>query len=164
MIAKRTALVLGGCALALSVPVAANAATDQTITALGTGQAKVKPANRKSNASIKAAVSKAYARAVPKAIADAREDAERIAKSSGLTIGAIQSVDENVNNGGGYFYGGPNLAPFGQDQYCGKLSRRVHVRDAAGVLHTVRRTRRVCHVPEFAFSTLAVTFEATPAP
>jgi uncharacterized protein YggE len=165
MIAKRPALALGVCALALSAPVAANAASDQTITALGTGQAKVKPTNRHKNAAIKRAVDRAYALSVPKAIADAREDAQRLAKSSGLTLGAIQSVDENVNNGGGYYYGpGASLAPFGPDQYCGKISRRVHRRDAQGRLHTVRRTQRRCFVPAIASTTLAVTFAATSAP
>jgi uncharacterized protein YggE len=164
MTKSRTATVLGTCALALGAPAAASAATDQTITALGTGQAKVTAANRHDNASIKKAVDKAYAKAVPNAIADARADAARLAKASGLTLGAIQSVDENVNNGNGYYFGpAANLAPFGPDQYCGKLTRRVHKRDAQGRLHTVRRTSKRCFVPRTASTTLAVTFAATPA-
>ncbi len=164
MSATRTAAV-AGCALALvaAVPAAAAAAaSEQTITALGTAQAKVLPSNRHHNAAIRRAVDRAYARAVPRAIADAHEDAARIAASSGLTLGAVQSVDENVNTGGYY---GPfqNFAPFGPDQYCGKITRRVHRRDAAGRLHTISRTRTVCQVPPFAISTLAVTFAATPA-
>lgn len=162
MIAKRAAVVLGGCVLALSVPAAAHAASDQSITALGTGQAKVKPKHPNRNASIKRAVEKAYARSVPRAIADAREDAERIAKASGLTLGAIDSVDESVSSPDAYYYG-PSLAPFGPDQYCATIVRRVHVRDAAGDLHTVSRKKHTCRVPEFAFSSMAVTFEATPA-
>jgi hypothetical protein len=159
----RTTLPPAVVALAIVAVTAAPAlAADNTITALGTGQAKVKPAHPKRNASIVKAVDRAYARAVPKAITDAREDAERIARSSGLSLGAIQSVDENVNTGGGYFAGGPNLSPFGQDQYCGKIRRRVHRRDNAGNLHTVVRSQRRCFVPEFAYSTLAVTFAATP--
>jgi uncharacterized protein YggE len=162
MNAKCTAAVLGGCVLALSVPAAAQA--DQTITALGSAQVKVKPTNRHKNKAIRRAVDKAYARSLPKAIADARNDGNRIAKASGLVLGAIQSIDENVNNGGGYYYGpAANLAPFGPDQYCGKVTRRVHRRDAQGRLHTVRRTQRRCFVPAFASTTLAVTFEATPA-
>jgi Protein of unknown function (DUF541) len=163
MIAQRTAVVLGGCALALGAPAAAQAASDQTITALGSAQVKVKPSNRHSNAAIKRAVDVAYKRSVPKAIADAREDAARIAKSSGLTLGAIQSVDENVNTGFAYYGPQFGLAPFGPDQYCARISRRFHTRDAQGRLHTRTRRQKVCRVPEFAFSTLAVTFAATPA-
>jgi uncharacterized protein YggE len=164
MIAKRTAAVLGGCALALSVPASAQAA-DQTITALGSGQARVKPANRHKNKAIARAVDRAYARALPRAIKEAREDAKRIADGSGLTLGAVQSVDENVANSGAYNYYGPaaSVGPFGPGQYCGKITRRVHRRDAQGRLHTVRRTQRRCLVPKFASTTLAVTFEATPA-
>jgi uncharacterized protein YggE len=147
--------------LALTAP--AVAAADQTITALGTGQAKVKPANRNKNASILRAVEKAYARAVPRAIAHAREDALEIAAASGLKLGPIQSVDANVNSGGPYYYApGGIIDPFGPGQYCGKIRRRVHRRDAAGRLHTVTRIRRRCIVPEFATTSLAVTFEATP--
>jgi hypothetical protein len=159
----RTILLTAAVALAAAAVTATPAlAADNTITALGTGQAKVTPAHPKRNASIVKAVDRAYARAVPKAIADAREDAERIASSSGLTLGAIQSVDENINTGGGYYPGGPDISPFGQDQYCGKIRRRVHRRDNAGNLHTVIRSQRRCFVPEFAYSTLAVTFAATP--
>jgi hypothetical protein len=153
---------LAALLVALLLVVPATAAADQTITALGTGQAKVKPANRHRNASIARAVDKAYARSVPKAIADAREDAARLAKASGLTLGPIQSVDENVNNGGGYYYGpGGGLAPFGPDQYCRTIVRHVHRRDSAGRLHTIRRRRHQCFVPDFASTTLAVTFAAS---
>jgi hypothetical protein len=146
--------------LALTAP--AVAAADQTITALGTGQATVKPTNRNNNAAIKRAVDKAYARSVPRAIADAREDGERLARASGLTLGTILSVDENVNSGNVYFGPGSTFAPFGPDQYCRTITRHVHRRDAAGRLHTVTRRRRQCLVPEFASTTLAVTFEASP--
>jgi uncharacterized protein YggE len=165
MITQRTALALtlAVAAGAVGAPAAASAASDQTITSLGTAQAKVRPANRHNNASIVKAVNVAYKRAVPAALADAREDAEQIAVASGMTLGAIQSVDENVN-GGGYYGPSPFFGPFGLNQYCGVVSRRFHRRDAAGVLHTRVRKQKVCHVPDFAFSTLAVTFAATTAP
>jgi uncharacterized protein YggE len=148
-------------ALALVTPAAA--AADSTITAVGTGQAKVKPANRNKNASIVRAVERAYARAVPRAIAHAREDGRQIANASGLKLGAIQSVDANANSGGPYYYGpGGSIDPFGPGQYCGKIRRRVHRRDSAGRLHTVTRLQRRCIVPEFATTTLAVTFAASP--
>jgi hypothetical protein len=137
----------------------ATADADQTITALGNGQAKVKPANIHRNASIKRAVDRAYARAVPRAVADARKDARQMAAASGLALGAIVSVEESEAPYGPYY---PELAPFGPGQYCGKVTRRVHRRDAAGRLHTVTRTRRRCFVPDFATSSLTVTFAASP--
>lgn len=153
------ALPLAAVTIALALAGPASAAADGTITALGNGQAKVKPANRDRNASIAAAVDAAYARAVPKAVAEARKEAEQIAAASGLTLGAIQSVEETVDPYAGY---SPDVAPFGPGQFCGKIRRRVHRRDDAGRLHTVTRVTRRCIVPESARATLAVTFEATP--
>jgi curli biogenesis system outer membrane secretion channel CsgG len=161
MISRRTASI-AGCALALAAPAAAQAASDQTITALGTGQAKVKPADRHSNASIKKAVDEAYDRAVPRAIADAREDGQKLAAAANLVLGAILSVDENVSSIG-FYYGPVNQGRFGPDTYCRTLRRVIHRRDRSGRLHVIRTTRRkVCSVPKFAVSTLAVTFEAAP--
>ena len=160
MLTMRNAALGAGCALALAAPAAAQAASDQTITALGTGQAKVKPDDRHSNASIKTAVDKAYARAVPRAIADARQDGQQIAAASNLVLGSIISVDENVSQPP--YYGPLPGAPFGGDRYCARITRRVHFRDRRGRLHTRLQRRKVCHVPEFATTTLAVTFEASP--
>jgi hypothetical protein len=145
--------------VALPLVVPASAAADGTITTLGSGQAKVKPANSHRNGSIRRAVDSAYARAVPRAVAGARREAKQIAAASGLTLGAIQSVEETTDPYAGYY---PDTAPFGPGQYCGRLRRRVHVRDAAGRLHTVTRVRRRCIVPETARATLAVTFAASP--
>lgn len=153
------ALPLAAVTIALALAGPASAAADSTITAVGSGHANVKPSNRHRNASIVEAVHRAYARAVPRAVADARREAAQIAASSGLTLGAIQSVEESEAQYGGYY---PEFAPFAPDQYCGKIQRRVHRRDAAGRLHTVTRVTRRCIVPEFASATLAVTFEATP--
>lgn len=161
MDSRRTATIVG-CALALVAPATAQAASDQTITALGTGQAKVKPADRHSNASIKQAVDDAYKRSVPRALADAREDGEQIAAASGLVLGGVLYVSENVT-GPGYYYGPANIGRFGPDQYCAVIRRTIHRRDSSGRLHVVKRTRRrVCHVPPVAVSTFAVTFEAAP--
>ena len=162
MTGRRQAVVLAA-ALVLAVPAAAaQGASAQTITAVGNGQAKVKPANPNNNASIVRAVASAYSRSVPRAIAAARADGQRLASASGLVLGGILSVDENVNGASGYYYGPANFGRFGPNQYCGTLVRRVHRRDSAGVLHTIRRKQHKCYVPEFAFSTLAVTFSAAP--
>jgi hypothetical protein len=161
MMSRRSATILG-CAIALAAPAAAQAASDQTITALGSGQAKIKPADRHSNASIAKAVDEAYARAVPRAIADARADGQQLAAAANLVLGAIRSVDENVSSIG-YYYGPPSPGPFGPDTYCQTIRRVIHRRDRSGRLHVIRTKRRkVCHVPPFATATLAVTFEAAP--
>ena len=143
------------------VPAAAHAADGQTVTALGSAQIPVKPANRHKNSAIKRAVDRAYAKAVPAAVGDAREDGERIATASGLELGSILSVDENVAQPN-YFYGPPPGGRFGPDQYCGTVTRLHHVRDRHGVLHRVLRRERQCFVPDTASVTLAVTFAASP--
>jgi hypothetical protein len=157
MIARRSTTI---AVLALALFATPVLAADGTITAIGTGQAKVKPQNRHRNAAIVKAVEAAYHRSVPRAIADARDDARGIAKAAGLTLGPIQSVDETLSDG--YYGGVGNFAPFGPNRYCGKQTRVVHRRDSQGRLHRVRRTQKRCIVPDFATSTLAVTFAATP--
>ena len=64
----------------------------KSVTAIGTGTAKVTPSDRKSNASIKAAIDRADAAARPKAIAATRERAGVLAQTAGLTLGAIVAV------------------------------------------------------------------------
>lgn len=165
MISHRTrvaaASTLAVALTAVAAPAASQAAGDQTVTALGTAQIPVKPANRHKNASIKRAVDRAYAKAAPAAIADAREDAERLAAASGLTLGPIQSVDENVAQQNVY-YPLPNFGRFGPDRYCGTITRIHHRRDRQGRLHRIPRRERRCFVPETVSTTLAVTFAASP--
>jgi hypothetical protein len=127
-----------------------------TVTAVGTSQVSVSPANRNSEASIRKAVEKAYERAIPAAIADARGDAEIMAKAAGLTLGAIESLNANVVGspyGPFVFFG-----RFGPSKYCGKV--QVFRRDpATGRRKAVKgKFRRVCHAPPFVVQTIAVTF------
>src|SRR4051795_1252880 len=106
------------CALAF----ASTAVAAGTVTAVGTSQEKVTPKDPKDNKSISDAVEAAHKASIPAAIQEAKEEGTAIATASGLTLGAIQSVDENVNGGiyagYGFFY-----TPFGPNQYCGTVTR-----------------------------------------
>jgi hypothetical protein len=135
------------CALAF----ASTAVAAGTITAVGTAQEKVTPKDPKDNASIKDAVEAAHKASIPAAIQEAKEEGTALASASGLTLGAIQSVDENVNNG---FYGGYGIyTPFGPNQFCGTITRRVRKNG-----HRVSKKVHRCFVPPFVTTTVAVTF------
>jgi hypothetical protein len=154
--------MLGKVMLALAVLlVAAPAARAETITAIGTVQIAVTPSDPKDNASIKEAIAKAEKEGYPKAVDAARAEAQDLAEASHLTLGAMQSVDENVG-AGGYFYG-PYFGPFGPDKYCGTVTRvRRHKTKSGKTVRTRTRVRR-CYFPKFLPVSLAVTFAATPA-
>ena len=133
-------------ALLITTPAgAAPAATSSgdTITATGTGQARVVPKNPKSNASIVAAVDRAHKAAIVKALKEAHEYGSEYAKAVGLTLGNVISVSDAQS--GPIFYGpGPiAIGPFGPDQYC----------------HTVKKVHS-CTVPSFDFASLTVTYSA----
>lgn len=149
-------------ALAVATPaLAAPAVTAQggTVTATGTGQVKVVPANRRSNASIAAAVDKAQQAAIPGAIVQAHEYALRYAKAAGLVLGAILSVSDVQSANGGYYGYGP-FGPFGPNRYCNVIRAHVQKRFGPGRKITVVRVKRhrVCFVPPYATSTLTVTY------
>jgi hypothetical protein len=161
-------------ALCLSGSAVAEGAADQkTITAAGTGQVAVKPANRNSESSIRAAVDAAHRAAIPQAIADARAEAQAIAQASGLTVGAIQSVSEE--SGGPEFgpppfvlsgpFNGRGFGPggFGPGAFCGLVPRPIFAHAKRGhrpkLLRVVRH--RQCFVPPFAAVRLSVTFTAS---
>jgi hypothetical protein len=125
-----------------------------TITAVGTAQEKVAPKDPKDNKSIADAVEEAHKASIPDAIQEAKEEATALASASGLTLGAIQSVDENVN--GGFYPGYGVFAPFGPGKFCGDVTRRVKRHG-----HRVRVKTHRCIVPQFVTTTLAVTFATT---
>jgi hypothetical protein len=136
-----------GCALVFA-PAALAAGT---ITAVGTAQEKVTPKDPKDNQSIRDAVETAHKASIPAAIQEAKEEGAALAAASGLTLGAIQSVDENLSNG---FYGGYGFyTPFGPNQYCGTVTRRVKKNG-----HRVSKKVHRCYVPPFVATSVAVTF------
>lgn len=147
----RRAVVAG--ALLVAFPAAAFSAG--TITALGTGQVGVSPKNRSNNTSITRAVDAAERAAVPLAVRDARRHAAIIAKASGLTLGAIESVKQEISPFGFYYF--PNIGP---GRYCGITTVAVREGNPPKVVRRVKR--RVCRVPPFAAISVSVTFTATP--
>jgi hypothetical protein len=152
-------------AAVLAVPAAeAQAPPAKSVTTIGIGTASVKPADRKSNASIKEAVDAADDAARPKAIASAKERATELAQASGLTLGGITSVSEASQ----FPYYGPFGPPyalqgtFGPGKFCG-TTRSSHLkRDKNGNVHRVLGKRhRVCRFPSTINVQLTVTFAAS---
>ena len=148
--------------LALAVLlVAAPAARAETITAVGSVQIEVTPTDPKDNASIKEAIEKAEKEGYPKAIDAARDEAQELARRRHLTLGALQSVDSNVAGPG--YYPGIFYSPFGQDKFCGTITRVRRHKTKSGKTVTKRTKVRRCYFPKQLPVQLAVTFAATPA-
>src|SRR5579875_3147918 len=148
-------LMLAGAPAALGQPAQGSS---ETVTATGTGTAPVRPANRHSNASILAAVEAAHGAAIGGAFSQAHEYASQYAAAAGLALGAIVSVSDQ-NAGGGFYGPGPNVGPFGPNQYCGTI--RVLVgKPVKGRKPRFRKEHR-CFVPSFEYVTLAVTYAAS---
>src|SRR5947209_12291292 len=151
-----TASVVGLLAVAPSTA----AAQAGSVTATGTGQTRVLPSNRRSNASIAAAYDAARRASITGAIAQAHEYALQYAHALGMTLGPAVSVSDQQSGGfygpGGYFGG-----PFGPGRFCGTLRQPVF-KTVSGRRKVVR-TKRVhrCIVPRFAYTTLSVTYAAT---
>ena len=147
--------------LAGLIAAAAPALADQTksVTATGSAEVKVKPANRHSNASIASAVKVAEKAAVPAALNAAHAQALIYAGDAGLTLGSILAVSDATNGPGiGPFF--PAYGPFGEGRYCGTVRRAV-VKRVNGKLKVVRtRRQHRCFVPPFAGVTLTVTYSA----
>ena len=136
----------------------AQTATAPTVTATGTGQTRVTPKNRHSNASIAAAVDAARKASIAGALKEAHEYAQDYAKAVGLRLGSVISVSDAQTNG--FFYGpGPvGIGPFGPGQYCGTIQRVVR-RPVNGHKPRFNKVHR-CIVPRFAYTTLTVTYSA----
>jgi uncharacterized protein YggE len=136
----------------------------KTVTAVGIGQVTVTPKDRHNNASIVAAVEASEAKAIPQAVQAARERATALAQAGGLTLGAVQSVEETQQQFPFYGPGGLNAypAPFGKDKYCGDERRPRFVRDSNGRRRVSgSRLVHVCRPPRFVNINLSVTFAAT---
>jgi hypothetical protein len=153
----RKVLLLVGLLL-LAAPGVASAGT---ITAVGSVQIPVTPSDPKNNASIKDAIEKAQSEGYPKAVAAARTEAQELAEASHLTLGALQSVDENI--GGPGYYGIGFYSPFGQDKFCGTVTRVHRHKTKSGKTVRTRTKVRRCYFTRILPVQLAVTFEATPA-
>ena len=140
--------------------VAAAPAAAETVTALGSSQAEVKPEDKKSNASIKKAIAEARATALPLALANARQRAAELAAGSGLVLGDVESVEEYLDpRFGGYEL----LGSFGPGQFCGTVTRRVRQRLSDGRVVRRRVRQRRCHFPRFVLTSVEVTYKASKA-
>jgi Protein of unknown function (DUF541) len=160
---RRRALILPAATIALTLGASADAAASQTITANGTGTAKVTVTDRRHNAAILEGVTAAHTAAIPKAIADAREEAQRLATATGLTLGALQSVAEAPASP--IFYGpfGSSYenGPFGPGKFCGTIHRAIFrtVHGKRKLVRTVKQRR--CIVPSDETVELSITFAAS---
>jgi hypothetical protein len=154
-----TALLAAAPAAAQSTP----STQAKSVTATGTGQARVVPTNRHSNASIVAAVSAAHVKAIGGALREAHEYAADYAQASGFTLGDVLSVsDTQTQSNGGFSYGpgyGSSFGPFGANRYCGTIPQVVG-RPVKGHRPKIRKVHR-CFVPAFAYTTLTVTYSAS---
>jgi hypothetical protein len=144
---------------------AAGVAHGETITATGTGQARVLAAPPLSNAKITRAVTVARKLAVADAFEAALNQATRFAIVGGFNLGAIQAIEEPAGSPYGYFGGGPfTTGRFGPGQYCGKITqvrRAPRVNRRRGPIISQRQVTR-CFKPPFVSVTVSVTYDATP--
>jgi uncharacterized protein YggE len=156
---RKVSLLLGMCLVALMAFAAPGAAQTGTVTATGTGQTRVLPTNRSSNASIVAAYHAAEQASIAGAISQAHEKALAYAQAVGLSLGSVVSVSDASNNG--YIGPGQFFGPFGPDQFCGTLRQPVF--KMVGHRRKVVRVKKVhrCVVPRFAFTTLTLTYSAS---
>ena len=145
----------------LAIPATA-AGQDRTVTVIGNGVARVRPADRHDNASIRRAVQRATKRALPRAIADAKRDATTLAAAYGLALGEVVSVAETPPSPFGGFGYAEAEGPFGPGRYCGRIRRSV-IRRIDGRRRRVVRSRRICVFPPQVTSSVTVTYAAVPA-
>ncbi len=160
---SRRSLALAPVLAALTLAPPALADTTKSVTATGSFEVRVVPANRHSNASIASAVAAAQKAAVPGALSQARTNALLYAHDAGLTLGSVLSVSDAQSSGFYGPYGGPGgfTGPFGPGRYCGTERRPVFKRVGAKVKVIRVRKFHSCYVPRFASTTLTVTFAAT---
>lgn len=155
---RHWALIATAAAVLVAAP-AALAQPAQTITATGTGEAKVVPKDPHNNASIAAAVDKAHVAAIGSAFSEAHEYALDYANQAGMTLGSVVSVTDVSPN---VFYGpGQTEGAFGPDRFCG--TERVPVFKKVNGKRKLLRFKKEhrCLVPGFAYSTLSVTYAAS---
>jgi hypothetical protein len=160
-VSRGLAVLLSSCVVALLTAAPAIAAQTSSVTATGTGQARVLPKNRHSNSSIQTAYEAARKAAIASAISDAHGYALDYAHGVGLTLGPVVAVSDQQTSG---FYGPGSqafLGPFGPGKFCGTerqpIFKRVKNRQKVIGFKKVHR----CIVPAFAYTTLTLTYSAT---
>jgi uncharacterized protein YggE len=127
----------------------------RALVADGDTAAPVRPRNRRSSASIRRAIEATRLAAAPVALAAARADADRLARGSGIPLGALFSIAEVRRP-----FDDPTAGPFGPGRFCGTIRRPIFRRDpATGRPRIVRRaTERRCYFSTTLTVGLRVTF------
>ncbi len=145
----------------LSAAPAVAAPAGASITATGTGQVRVRPADRHNNASIAAAYQAARRTSIVRALTDARQYARDYARHAGLTLGRVLSISDQQSGGGFYGPGPAFFGPFGPGQFCGTLRQPIfkHVMHGRKLIGFKKVHR--CIVPPFVFTTLTITYSAS---
>ena len=157
-----TRLAIAALAAALIVPAAASADVSKSITAIGSSNVKVNP-TAQTDAAIQTEIAKARAAAGPMTVAAARAEAQRLAAASGLTLGPLTVVAEQMPFPffGPYAYGLDGT--FGPGKWCGTIRTPILRKVKGG---GTRRTGKYsshhgCRVPRQVPATVSVTFAAT---
>jgi hypothetical protein len=158
---SRRSLAWAPVLAALTFAAPALADQSKSVTATGSAEIRVLPANRHSNASIASAVNAAQKAAVPAALTAAHARALIYAQDAGLTLGPLLAVSDAATSLLGPFGPGGLISPFGPGKFCGTERRPVFKR--VGNRLKLLRVKKVhdCYVPRFATSTLTVTYSAT---
>ncbi len=157
-------LVLAPAVAALVTAAPALADQSKSVTATGTGTAKVVAKNRHKESSIENAVDAARKAAIPEALDQAREYARAYAQAAGLKLGPVIGISDAQNGSSGYYvgpFGGGFLGPLGPNQFCGIVPQPVF-KNVGGKRKVVgtKRVRR-CFVPPSVTTTLTVTYSAS---
>lgn len=155
----------------LATPMAA-VANPVTITATGTAQVRVRPADRHSNASIAAAELAAAKAGVPLALTAAQARASTYAAAAGLTLGPLVAISDQAGFNPFFSQSQPFPGPFGPGRFCGTVriligrpKPTVTVIGGRTVIAPPKhlRFRKVhrCFVPSPLSTTLEATYSAS---
>jgi hypothetical protein len=159
--ARGVSFLLSLCVVASLSAAPAVAAQTDTVTATGTGQTRVLPKDRHSNSSIRAAYEAARKTSIKGALGEAHEYALEYAHAVGLTLGPVVSISDQQSNG--YYGPGPGafIGPFGPGQFCGTVRQPIFKK--VNGRRKVVGSKKVhgCIVPQFAYTTLTVTYSAS---
>ncbi|MEJ7798582.1 MAG: hypothetical protein WKF42_08790 [Solirubrobacteraceae bacterium] len=152
-------LAVSAAPAAAQQPAAPQPSAD-TISVIGTAQAKPTPRYRKSNVSIRKAVRDARQTVIPLALADGRRRAANLSALSGLPLGALISIAEAGGSPFGFYGPFGETGTFGPDRYCGITRQSVFRRNAqGGRVRVGSRQRRTCRVPQFVAANLTMVFK-----
>lgn len=148
-----------------TAPAGAQAPAPGTVNATGSAFVVPTPVDRRSNRSIARAVEEAEAAALPLAIRSATERAQALAAGSGLVLGRLVAIGDQLNAPYGPYGSFGAEGTFGPGRYCGNVPRyRTRRLENGRIRRTRIGTRRTCRIPHRIGTTVSVVFAASPAP